>query len=230
MLNGSQSGADGKDTKHGIPNGCMVALTLLCGSSMYNLAEASDGTKCLVLESNYSATPGYLLVSADEAGMNFLIGDNASTTSGGRDHNGNSHANVAWSNGAWHVTEVTFSKTPNVYHYADGKQFDGKYNNKTKTFGSTVEQPPTRIDCAKIIPNSVKEYENFHIKDKITTEVVSSWTDAFSTKTKFINTAIDTINTDIQVDRSKIDSFDSICSTFRSRAHEAHSNTAANVR
>ena len=94
VLNGSQSGADGKENTHAIPNGCMIALTYLCGGNMYNLAEASDGTKCLVLESNYGGCPGYLLVSADNAGMNFLIGDDASV-SYARDNDGNSHSSVS---------------------------------------------------------------------------------------------------------------------------------------
>ena len=242
VLNASQSGASdyqydeekkrtGGD-QHAIPNGCMVAVIYLLGGEMYNLAEASDGTKCLVLKSVEGNKPGYLLVSADNAGMNFLIGDSADTTPDGRDHNGNAHTNVdrASDNSPWYGIGMAFAEHPDVYHYASEKQSDSKWNDATKDFGSTLSKPPIRIDCANVIPASVKEYKNFHLKDQIKTEVVSSWSEAFTTKTKFINTAIDTINTDIQVDRSKIDSFDSICSTFRSRAHEAHSNTAANVR
>ena len=74
VLNSGQSGADGKDTKHRIPDGAMIALTYLCGGNMYNLIEAKDGTKCLVVE-DYQKSGKYMLVSADEAGMNYLLGD-----------------------------------------------------------------------------------------------------------------------------------------------------------
>ena len=233
VLNGSQSGADGKDTTHRLPDGAMIALTHLCGGNMYNLFEAEDGKKCLVIEDNQTAGR-YMLVSADKAGMNFLIGDNG---------NSNNQVGNCYSENAkddtkkvWYAENFSYSGSPTEYCYSNGTEerqsgqtVQTRYNRATASFGNTFVKP-TRIDCANVIPNSVKEYENFHIAGKIKTEVVSSWTDAFSTKTKFINTAIDTINTDIQVDRSKIDSFDSTCSTFRSRAHEAHSNTAANVR
>lgn len=232
VLNGSQSGADGKDIKHRIPDGAMIALTYLCGDNMYNLVGAKDGTKCLVIEDNRNAGQ-YMLVSADNAGMNYLLGDNGNTN----DQVGNCYSqNVQDGGGTWYADDFSYSGSPAEYCYSNGtetRKFDSteqtRYNKVTATFGNTFVKP-TRIDCAKVLPNSVKKYEGFHVSDNIKTEVVSSWTDAFSSKTKFINTAIDTINTDIQVDRSKIDSFDSICSTFRSRAHEAHSNTAANVR
>ena len=234
VLNSSQSGADGKDTTHRIPDGAMIALTYLCGGNMYNLFEAKDGTKCLVIEDNRNAGQ-YMLVSADEAGMKYLLGDNGNTN----DQIGNCYSENAKDDTkkVWYAKNFSYSGSPTEYCYSNGTEerqsgqtVQTRYNRATASFENTFDKPPTRIDCANVIPNSVKEYENFHINDKITTEVVSSWTDAFSKKTQFINTAIDTINTDIQVDRSKIDSFDSICSTFRSRAHEAHSNTAANVR
>ncbi len=230
ILNSSQSGADGKETTHRLPDGAMIALTYLCGGNMYNLFEADDGTKCLVIED--CTSPGkYLLVSADDAGMNYLLGDNGNIN----DQRGNCYATgCSWDGdkGVYYMykTEVEFDAKPTKYHNSTAASGTPRHNDTAKAFENTFDKPPTRIDCANVIPNSVKEYGYFQVKDRIKTEVVSSWTDAFSTKTKFINTAIDTINTDIQVDRSKIDSFDSICSTFRSRAHEAHSNTAANVR
>ena len=227
VLNGSQSGADGDKTNHRIPEGAMIALTYLCGGNMYNLAEAGDGTKCLVIEHNRSSGH-YMLVSADDAGMNFLLGDNGNTN----EQVGNCYSDNQKVIDTWYAKNFSYSQSPTVYCYSTGtekRNGQTRYNKVTASFGNTFVLP-TRLDCANVIPNSVKEYGNFKTADKIKTEVVSSWTDAFSKKTQFINTAIDTINTDIQVDRSKIDSFDSICSTFRSRAHEAHSNTAANVR
>ena len=236
ILNSSQSGADGDKTKHRIPDGAMIALTHLCGGNMYNLIEAGNGTKCLVVE-DYQKSGKYMLVSADEAGMNYLLGD-----SGAADQfRGNANSWMKKDNNRiWYAvdyesrctanpTEYFFSTETEDYPATSEHRAYVHYKTEHKELGNTFSLP-TKVDCANVIPNSVRQYENMSDSDKITTEVVSSWTDAFSTKTKFINTAIDTINTDIQVDRSKIDSFDSICSTFRSRAHEAHSNTAANVR
>ena len=236
VLNSGQSGADGKDTKHRIPDGAMIALTYLCGGNMYNLLEAEDGTKCLVVE-DYQKSGKYMLVSADEAGMNYLLGD-----SGVADQfRGNANSWMKKDNNTiWYAVdyESRCAANPIKYFFSTGTENYPAtsehrayvhYKTESKSFTNAFS-PPTKVDCANVIPNSVRQYESMANSDKITTEVVSSWTDAFSSKTKFINTAIDTINTDIQVDRSKIDSFDSICSTFRSRAHEAHSNTAANVR
>ena len=236
VLNSGQSGADGKDTKYRIPDGAMIALTYLCGGNMYNLIEAKDGTKCLVV-GDYQKSGKYMLVSADEAGMNYLLGD-----SGAADQfRGNANSWMKKDNNRiWYAvdyesrctanpTEYFFSTGTEDYPATSEHRAYVHYKTEHKELGNTFLLP-TKVDCANVIQNSVRQYENMSDSDKITTEVVSSWTDAFSKKTQFINTAIDTINTDIQVDRSKIDSFDSICSTFRSRAHEAHSNTAANVR
>lgn len=253
VLNSSQSGAN-DGNKHRIPDGAAVALLYLCGGNMYNLFETEDGTKCLVIENDKEAGT-YMLVSADEAGMNLLIGDTGNAKEDG--YRGNCGTTLTAKNGIMYCDEFysyqyasdsgdenkkvnLFSKTPSVYYTSEGikalirSPYNG-YAAKSKSSGNKTFVPPIRIDCAKVLPNSVRQWPggdklNFDSLDNIKTEVVSSWTDAFNSKTKFINTAIDTINTDIQVDRSKIDSFDSICSTFRSRAHEAHANTAANVR
>ena len=234
-----------------------MALLYLCGGNMYNLFEAKDGTKCLVIE-NDKVAGNYMLVSADEAGMNLLMGDTGNAEKDGQ--RGNCGTTLTAKNGIMYCDEFysyqyasksgdenkkvnLFSEISNVCSYYTSKDIETLTKNTKTYYGYAAKAKnldisfslPTRIDCAKVIPSSVKNWPsgdslNFDSSGKIKTEVVSSWTDAFSSKTKFINTAIDTINTDIQVDRSKIDSFDSICSTFRSRAHEAHSNTAANVR
>lgn len=257
VLNSSQSGADGDKTKHRIPDGAAVALLYLCGGNMYNLFEAKDGTKCLVIE-NDKVAGNYMLVSADEAGMNLLMGDTGNAEKDGQ--RGNCGTTLTAKNGIMYCDEFysyqyasksgdenkkvnLFSEISNVCSYYTSKDIETLTKNTKTYYGYAAKAKnldisfslPTRIDCAKVIPSSVKNWPsgdslNFDSSGKIKTEVVSSWTNAFETKTRFINTAIDTINTDIQVDRSKIDSFDSICSTFRSRAHEAHSNTAANVR
>ncbi|MGX8717112.1 MAG: hypothetical protein ACSW8C_03940, partial [bacterium] len=91
---------------------------------------------------------------------------------------------------------------------------------------------PTQLEVSTIIPGSVKGYLDFSDPgdDQKHTAMIESWTNALSNKTQYINTAIDTINTDVSVDRSKIDTFDSLTSTFRSRAQDVYLNTAANIR
>ena len=224
VLNGSQSGAKDKDAQKRIPDGAMLALTYLCGGNMYNLVEARDKTKCLVIEDSQNKGK-YMLVSADNAGMNFMLGSRGDIGS----QRGNSFSTNERNKGEWRAANFTFAEMPTNYHFSTTASNVDRHNDIIKDFGNTFLLP-TKIDCANVIPSSVRQYDKFWDYTKITTDVVSSWTQAFSNKTQFINTAIDTINADIQVDRSKIDSFDSICSTFRSRAHEAHSNTAANVR
>ena len=224
VLNGSQSGAKDKDAQKRIPDGAMLALTYLCGGNMYNLVEARDKTKCLVIEDSQNKGK-YMLVSADNAGMNFMLGSRGDIGS----QRGNSFSTNERNKGEWRAANFTFAEMPTNYHFSTTASNVDRHNDIIKDFGNTFLLP-TKIDCANVIPSSVRQYDKFWNYTKITTDVVSSWTQAFSNKTQFINTAIDTINADIQVDRSKIDSFDSICSTFRSRAHEAHSNTAANVR
>lgn len=232
VLNASQSGAADADGKrHRIPEGVVCALTYLCGGNMYNLYEEKD-QKYLVIQSMLKdGKNNFFLLPTDESGMRFFIGDNG--TDGG--YRGNNHCDnndlegtgifVATRTGTLIPIATKDKSDPNaVYHYYD-KQTEESAVGYVSNF-----KLPTKINCTNVLPNSVKEYNNFRASNSIKTEVVSSWTDAFNNKTKFIQTSIDTINTDIQVDRSKIDSFDSICSTFRSRAHEAHSNTAANVR
>ena len=116
---------------------------------------------------------------------------------------------------------------------------------------------PTQIECSTVEPSSVLGYayatgiegffkkvddkfpadlndnesSNFKlITDSTFGNTLGSWTDAFSRKTQYINTAIDTINTDVTLDRSKIDTFDSLTSTFRSRAQDTYQNIISNIR
>lgn len=109
------------------------------------------------------------------------------------------------------------------------------YNITTEELASaddtTVFKLPTEIECSKVDGTSVMYYGQFRRDDSNEhTSMVKSWTDALSKKTEFINTAIDSINTDVTVDRSKIDTLDSLTSTFRSRAQDAYLNTVANIR
>ncbi len=60
--------------------------------------------------------------------------------------------------------------------------------------------------------------------------VINSWTSAFSKKSEFINTSIETINTDITALRTKMDTIDSLCSTLRNRSFETKRQLVSNIR
>lgn len=84
LLNISQSNGgkykDGEEEYYQkIPDGVILALTYLCGRNMYNLFEAPNGKKYLVLpeidDSTREETGNYILVLADESGKKLLIGD-----------------------------------------------------------------------------------------------------------------------------------------------------------
>ena len=234
LLNQSQNKGNAR-----IPNGSILTLTYLCGQNMYNLFETEDGTKCLVLER--ADKKGYILVEANEDGKNFLIGNNA-FDSGTAIGNGvcgiASYINGLFplmldeekydGNEGWATSKTILSSTEN----------ESGFKVKTTTISNFVL--PTQIEVTSVLPGSVQRYneekkptvyDGTNSEDKDSWKnVVESWTTAFSNKTQYINTAIDTINTDVTVDRSKVDTFDSLASTFRSRAHDAYLNTVSNIR
>ena len=221
LLNQSQSKAS-KDKKYRIPDGAWIALTYLCGQDMYNLFEYKD-KKYLVIPYNND----YFLVKADKDGMAFLLGEKADEgMSNGCLFVEQTKKLLYFREDMANKTDINKDKT---YYkiYTGNNNFSGNEYDKIPISDFKL---PTQLDVQTIIPGSVSKYESFTQKDDITTEVVNSWTTAFSNKTQYINTAIDTINTDVTLDRSKIDTFDSLCSTFRNKAHEAYSNTASNIR
>ncbi len=198
----------------------------------------------------------YLLIKADDSGKNLLIGDDATT---GSKHWGNSFfaSQGPDSTGrAGDKLDGMLYKYDGLVYIADKADVDadqGKYGEKnwvtTKGYYSkskyknnryynaeeveiTDFKLPTQIECTNVVPGSVKDYTDYSpcSTEERQTTMIKSWTDAFSTKTQFINTAIDSINTDVTVDRSKIDTLDSLTSTFRSRAQDVYMNTVANVR
>lgn len=186
----------------------IIALTYLCGQNMYNLFETSDGEKYLVLPSLRSNYPNkYFLVKADDEGKNWLLGKEKDT---------DLSISYTSTEGLWYIS----NKTPGEKLYPKGDE--------TNDF-----KLPTQIECTAVAPSSVKNYSSATSIKLVTEEsnnVLGSWTDAFSRKTQFINTSIDTINTDVTLDRSKIDTFDSLTSTFRSRAQDTYQNILSNVR
>ena len=257
ILNASQSGADGKDTKHRLPDAAMVALTFLCGGNMYNLFKASDGTPCLVLEDHITRGE-YLLVSADEAGMRYLLGDTALFPT---DYRGNSHFIATrektrksgtydfyegWHTGAGsaervlHTDPVPFATKPKEYHCAptrtttDRWPLDG-YNRDLTWYDQDVFpisnfDVPTAIECEKINPQSVRRYSEFWTTGEITTDTVSSWQKAFQDKISFIQTTIDTVNTDIKVFRNKVDTLNTMSNTLRNRTYTAYVKVTSNLK
>ena len=267
VLNQSQS--DGK--KKRIPDGAVLALTYLCGQKMYNLFEASNGNKYVVVPS-VKESGAYILVKADESGKRFLIGDDGSNGTG------NGSCGVSNTNfDGWYMVATNsasgwnceipprirdggdFSKGLESTQYFEGygmcaeKTKRGKHtagDSSTSFYPSSTGDKlegtfklPTQLEVNLIIPGSVKCYSTANdpkkedkdgnsltLDENEHTSMIESWTNAFSNKTQYINTAIDTINTDVTVDRSKIDTFDSLTSTFRSRAHDAYTNIASNIR
>ena len=105
---------------------------------------------------------------------------------------------------------------------------------------------PKQLIVQEIEPDSVAAYDRY---DKYCKEseggwgydgdnpsaeeanrVINSWTSAFSNKSDYINTAIETINTDITALRTKMDTIDSLCSTLRNRSFETKKTLISNLR
>ncbi|MBR1843559.1 MAG: hypothetical protein IJ793_01650 [Opitutales bacterium] len=255
ILNASQSGADGDKTKHRLPDGAMVALTLLCGGNIYNLFETKDGKECLVIEDHIK--PGnYLLVPTDEDGMRYLFGDTGDTIARG-DYRGNGTVIVTKDktreNGTYDfliayksevgydIKTIPFREDP-TYRYSASSETTKEFWN-IDGYSRIIEwfDPywtslgneftlPEQIDCEKINPKSVRRYWKFWTQSEITTDTVSSWQKAFQDKISFIETAIETVNTDIKVFRGKIDTLDALSSTFRNRTHTAYMKVASNLK
>ena len=259
VLNQSQS--DGK--KKRIPDGAVLALTYLCGQKMYNLFEASNGNKYVVVPLVIGTDAGkYILLKADESGKKFFIGDDGSKGEG----RGNGSCGITFIEDSNLFDFVLYDANGTVlghekYITSAGGEPKGLYAEDTiiSKEEDNISYPyysfcvdgeikgtftlPTQLEVSTIIPGSVKCYTTANNPKKVNdkgkledleenehTAMIESWTNAFSNKTQYINTAIDTINTDVTVDRSKIDTFDSLTSTFRSRAHDAYTNTASNIR
>lgn len=281
LLNTSQSNGgkfDGEGNKkyyQKIPDGAILALTYLCGRNMYNLFEAPNGKKYLVLpEVNNSGdeTGNYLLVLAEDSGKKLFIGDailgkviavpgqpdlSYRSNGFGLCYKGSGDKQFRWVSGTNYGYPIPLAsyyvKTGSKLTESFGLDSDGieslKYKLKAEPLSddatdTTTFKLPTRLECNTVLPTSVKNYDEASTDKCITddegkiienaesdhTSMIKSWTDAFSNKSQYINTSIDTINTDVSVDRSKIDTLDSLTSTFRSRAQDTYLNTVANIR
>ena len=227
VLNQSQSNG-----KQKVPKGAHNVLTYLCGEKMYNLFE-KDGVKYLVVpctEKCDERNKGkFRLIRADDNGKAFLIGTDGETDS--------AKAEIYVQRDGDKITEIDMSYEG--VQVAPSQDEDGIHAYYVKEDGEVVNESlkdfvlPTQLEVSTIIPGSVKGYLDFTgpgDDDQKHTAMIESWTNALSNKTQYINTAIDTINTDVSVDRSKIDTFDSLTTTFRSRAQDVYLNTTANIR
>lgn len=114
---------------------------------------------------------------------------------------------------------------------------------ETGTTENDEKYLPKEITAQTIIPNSVAEYDRYNKYGKDgwgyngdepdaeeANRVINSWTTAFSNKSEYINTAIETINTDITSLRTKMDTIDSLCSTLRNRSFETKKQLVSNIR
>ena len=258
VLNASQSGAkdNEKDDKgeikthdqHRLPDGVMVALTFLCSGNMYNLFKADNETQCLVIENDKEAER-YMLVPANTAGMNLLLGDNG-TEEGCVGNCGTwikKEEGMFWFQNFYSYehargkgTEAqrinTFAAIPDVYYTTENKgrlpnagSGDNRYIPKSKSLDNDFVLPP-KLDVEQINPQSVRRYSEFWSSDEITTETVSSWQKAFQNKLSFIQTSIETVNTDIKVFRNKVDTLNTLGNTFRNRTHTAYMKIGSNLK
>jgi len=103
---------------------------------------------------------------------------------------------------------------------------------------------PKQLIIQEIEPDSVAAYDKYNNYStggwgydndgkesaEEANRVINSWTTAFSNKSEYINTAIETINTDITALRTKMDTIDSLCSTLRNRSFETKKTLVSNLR
>ena len=89
---------------------------------------------------------------------------------------------------------------------------------------------PPKLEVEPINPQSVRRYSKFWTGGEITTDTVSSWQKAFQDKLSFIQTAMDTVNSDIKVFRAKMDTLNTLGNTFRNRTHAAYMKIGSNLR
>ena len=288
LLNESQRGGAAP-----IAHGAHLGLTYFCGGTMRDLLEV-DGVNYIVLsyttsegsqdrpngntDFNYGYNHRYLLVRADEKGLEALY--NTDKDGVGKDPNGKVNGNVNRLEIiiASDLSEVFDKKCQLDCQYTPASGFSGTtfyrraYKNTSEPCPTIVSSSeanreiliwdcpegyaeqylPKRLTAQTIKPNSVAAYDKYekyegtngwgYIEkkegDKTTWEksadeanrVINSWTSAFSNKSDYINTAIETINTDITALRTKMDTIDSLCSTLRNRSFETKKTLISNLR
>jgi hypothetical protein len=256
LLNASQS--DGEKTNR-IPDAPYIALTLLCGGALRGLKELTiNGKKerYLVLQCNAEVTEDgyeltktgkYLLVKANEEGLNALLGTKVTGSGNEANSDGQSYYIDSFTFTDRTLTYgTTVSGIPEAGSAAIYKGFSrsnevdcrNKSNNEIllAVFGAynsnDVKQwLPKALSVDKVLASSVlgRDNGNWKNKDNVDANMVSSWTTAFTNKSEYINTAIESINNDVSTMRTKIDTFDSASSTFRNRAHDTYSGIIGRI-
>lgn len=248
-----------KNNKCRATDGSIIALTYLCGQKMYNLYEY-NGDKYLVLPSLVNEGQYFLVKNDENGKKWLVGDSTyePKSTPGGNSgcyvsyQNGLWHATLATNHGT--ISTCGEGGTATAYC-----KYDAPSTHTTITIDDfklptqiecTTVAPSSVLGYAYAIGNMVDDKDFFTMEDedmpvdvngtksnafKLITDskagnTLGSWTDAFSRKTQYINTAIDTINTDVTLDRSKIDTFDSLTSTFRSRAQDTYQNIISNIR
>ncbi len=225
LLNESQSSKNEK-----IPDGTVIAMTYLCDNTAYNLFEdKTNNQKYLVIPYEEK----YLLVRADESGMRFLLGDGKEN--GYNNSNGSCYLH-SYNAGTYKIftsSEKTPTLNGEIAYYANEKTNDtNDYTNyhykpeQEEVHDFKLPQPIPEVQ--PIDHESVLNYKYARSKEA-DNKVVTSWQDALQKKTSYIDTAIESINTDIEVFRDKIDTFDSMCSQLNSRVQDVYLNTIKNT-
>ena len=222
LLNESQSSKNEK-----IPDGTVIAMTYLCDNTAYNLFEdKTNNQKYLVIPYEEK----YLLVRADESGMRFLLGDGKEN--GYNNSNGSCYLH-SYANETYKIfisTKETLTLDGKIAYYANEKNdANNEYHYKPEQddiYNFKLPQPIPEVQ--PIDHESVLNYKYARSKEA-DNKVVTSWQDALQKKTSYIDTAIESINTDIEVFRDKIDTFDSMCSQLNSRVQDVYLNTIKNT-
>ena len=201
-----------------------VGKKWLIGDSAFSRTETIDGKKVPLAEGNGRCTLNY---KYDEKGKRILDRRDTSIPMV-YDYN----YEYEFANGDSKFAEV--GKVERYYFaYQDELGFhkiNGKYVNAEKEIGNTFALP-TQIEVTSVLPNSVQRYDadpTVYDKDKDKNSwknVIESWQEAFRRKTGFIDDTVKSINTDIEVLRDKINTFDSFSTTQRNRSHDVYLNT-----
>jgi hypothetical protein len=120
---------------------------------------------------------------------------------------------------------VEYKPTDNTHHILFA-QFTDPDGNAVKSW------LPKEINVDSVLFGSVYKgggNNQWLFPREATANLVSSWTTAFTNKSEYINTAIESINNDVSTMRTKIDTFDSASSTFRNRAHDTYSGIVGRI-
>ena len=192
-------------TKQIMPYGVRFALTYLCGGPMYSLFK-DQGVPCLVIKSIVNDT--FSLIKADKEGMNFFFGDDGTT----KNYRGNAACDVLWMNNRW-VMDISGAAAPNAYWYSKSRNADGIFNKETKNLVDPFVLPK-KIQCELVTPESVKAYQDFNTKDKVTDDVIKACQEALQSKVNFCTQSIEALHTDIDYVYQKMTMFDTANNTF----------------